>query len=134
MEKVVQVHPKERLMSLDAIDGLSERLTLLPTSRRGTLDWMADTLHGWIEAGGVVLDGEGGEIDIYPGIIDDAHGEDGSGEWISAQRKRRGNPPRRRPRQTMLLRLQLYDAAFRIAFGTSIIIEEGEADEEELPF
>lgn len=118
---IVRVHTREQLLSLDAIDGLAERLNELDLPRRRVVEWMTDTLYGWIEAGGVVLSGEGKVIDIYPGIVDDAHGEDGSAIWISEQRRRTENSPRRRPRQSMWLRMALYDAAFQIAFGTSII-------------
>jgi len=121
--KIVTVHRRERLLGLDAIDGLAERLNTLNLPRRKVLEWLTDTLYGWIAHGGVVMSGEGEAIDIYPGVIDDAHGEDGSGIWISEQRRRAAKPPRRRPRQSMLLRLQLYDAAFRIGSGCSIVAE-----------
>jgi len=121
MGKVMQVHRRERLLSLDAVYGLADCLNDLDMPRRKVVEWLTDTLYGWIEDGGVVLSGEGEVIDIYPGIIDDAHGEDGSAIWISEQRRRAANPPQRKPRQSMLLRMQLYDAAFRIGTGRSII-------------
>lgn len=121
MGKVVQVHRRERLLSLDAIDGLAKRLNELNLPRRKVVEWMTDTLYGWIDGGGIVVSGEGEIIDIYPGIVDDAHGEDGSAIWISEQRRRAGNYPRRRPRQSMWLRMALYDAAFQISLGLSII-------------
>jgi len=67
-----------------------------------------------------ILTGEGDKIEIYPGIFDDAHGEDGSGVWISEQRRRQN--PKRKPRESLLLRFQLYDAIWRIQgkpLGTS---------------
>ena len=123
MGKVIQVHPRERLLSLDAVYGLADCLNDLDMPRRKVVEWLTDTLYGWIEGGGVVMSGEGEVIEIYPGIIDDAHGEDGSAIWISEQRRRAANPPQRRPRQSMLLRMQLYDAAFRIGMGRSIIAD-----------
>ncbi len=127
MGKVIQVHLREQLLSLDAIEGLAARLAGLDRSRRSVPDWIADTLYGWIDSGGVVLSGEGDMIEIYSGIVDDAHGEDGSFRWVSAQRSRKDvNAPQRRPRQSMWLRLALYDAAFRIATGRSIL---GQAEE-----
>jgi hypothetical protein len=126
MGKVVQVHRREQLLSLDAIDGLADRLAELNKSRRSVPDWLTDTLYNWIDEGGTILTGEGEEIEIYPGIVDDAHGDDGSFRWVSAQRSRKAsNAPQRRLRQSMWLRLALYDAAFRIATGRSIL---GEVD------
>jgi hypothetical protein len=121
MDNIIQVHRRERLLSLDAIYGLADRLNELGIARRLVIEWLADILHGWLEKGGIILSGEGDVIEIYAGIADDAHGEDGSGIWISEQRRRVSNPPQRRPRQSMLLRLQLYDAAFRISMGRSIL-------------
>lgn len=119
--KIVTVHQRERLLSLDAVYGLADCLNVLNLPRRQVVEWLTLTLYGWIENDGVVMSGEGEVIDIYPGIIDDAHGEDGSAIWISEQRRRAANPPQRRPRQSMLLRMQLYDAAFRIGMGRSIL-------------
>jgi len=125
---LITVLPRERLLSLDASHGLAECLNALDLPRRQVVEWLTDTLYGWLEKGGVVMSGEGDIIDIYPGIVDDAHGEDGSAIWISEQRRRLANPPRRRPRQTMLFRLQLYDAAFRIGMGRSIIPDAATSD------
>lgn len=119
--KIVTVHRRERLLSLDAVYGLADCLNDLDIPRRKVVEWLTDTLYDWVGNDGVVIGGEGEVIEIYPGIIDDAHGEDGSAIWISEQRRRAANPPQRRPRQSMLLRMQLYDAAFRIAMGRSIL-------------
>jgi hypothetical protein len=121
MGKVVQVHRRERLLSLDAIYGLADRLNELNLPRRQVIEWLTDTLYGWIADGGIILSGEGEEIDIYPGIVDDAHGDDPSCIWISEQRRRMSSPPKRRLKQGMLLRMQIYDAAFRIANDRSIV-------------
>lgn len=126
--KIIRVHARDKLLGLDAIHGLADCLNALNLPRRQVVEWLTDTLYGWVEKGGVVVSGEGDIIDIYPGIIDDAHGEDGSAVWISEQRRRAANPPQRRPRQTMLLRMQLYDAAFRIVNGKSIIPQNEDDD------
>lgn len=122
MNKIIQVHRREFLLSLDAIEGLARWLNDLNLPRRQVIEFITATLYAWIEQGGVILSGEGEVIDIYPGIVDDAHGEDGSGVWISEQRKRVGfKAAARRPRQSLLQRLQLYDAARRIHSGLSIL-------------
>lgn len=120
MNKVIQVAPREALLSLDALYGLAVFLGTLPMSRRKVLDWLADVIFGWIEDGGVILDGEGIEIEIHDTIIDDAHGSDG-GRGISEMRARAVNRPQRRGRQSIWLRMALYDAASRIVTGRSII-------------
>lgn len=125
MEKVVRVHTRERLLSLDAIEGLAERLNELNMPRRQVIEWMTDTLYRFVDSGGVILDGDyGEEIEIYPGVVDDAHGMDGSAIWISEQRRRVANPPKRRFRKSMWWRMALYDAVFRISTGRSIIAED----------
>lgn len=123
MEKVVQVHGREWLLSLDAIYGLAERLDELNLPRRQVIEWVTRTLYDYVDSGGIILTGDGEELEIYPGVVDDAHGDDGSAIWISEQRRRLANPPKRKPRKSMLWRLELYDAAFRIATGRSIMDE-----------
>lgn len=121
MKKEVWVTSREALLSLDAVYGLAVFLNTLDETRRPVLDWLADVIFGWIEAGGVIIDGEGNQIEIWPDTIDDAHGEDGSAKWVSEQRLRVANPPKRRQRQSLWLRMALYDAAARITTGRSII-------------
>lgn len=121
MGKIIKVASREVLTSRDAILGVAVFLNTLPTARRPTLDWLADVIFGFAEAGGIILAGEGYEIEIYDTIIDDAHGDDGSAKWVSDMRKRVDTSPRRRPRQSMWVRLALYDAAARITTGRSII-------------
>ena len=124
MNKVIRVHRRDRLLSLDAIYGLSDWLNELNKPRREVIQYGTDHLYGWIESDGVIFSGEGDEIEIYPGIFDDAHGEDGSAIWISEQRRRRlHNPPKRKLRSSLLLRMQLYDAVARITTGKSILPE-----------
>lgn len=121
MGKVVQVSRREELLGLDAIYGLSALLRSLGLPRRKVFDWLADVVFGWIADGGVILDGEGREIQITPDLIDEAHGEDGSCKWISDVQRRSPDAPRRRSRSAMLIRLQLYDAASRITTGRGIV-------------
>lgn len=125
---IIRLPPREKLLCLDAIYGLAARLEELNCPRRQVPDWLTDTLHGLLTAGGKIVTGEGEPLKIYPGIVDDAHGDEPSCIWISEQRRRVVNPPKRRPRESMLLRLQLYDAAFRIATGRGIVECEGDQD------
>lgn len=121
--QVVRVHREDVLRSAHAAHCLAVRLCELPESRREMPNWLLHTLGPFIERGGVIVSGEGREIVIHDDTIDGVHGDDGSFAWVSAQRRRAANPPRRRSRKTMLPRLQLYDAAFRIATGRSYVAE-----------
>jgi hypothetical protein len=114
MKRMIVVAPKGVLLSVDYVHALAASVTELRLSRRRTPDWLAETLFGFAEAGGQVVTGEGALLDLHDCIVDEAHGADASFEWVSAQKRRVANPPRRAPRSSMLLRLQLYDAAFRI--------------------
>jgi len=114
MKRTIMIAPKAVLLSVDYIHALAANVSELGLSRRKTPDWLAETLFGFLADGGQVLTGEGELLDLHDCVVDDAHGDDASFEWISAQKRRVANPPRRAPRRSMLLRLQLYDAAFRI--------------------
>jgi len=114
MAKEIQVAADHVLLSIDAIEKLANAVVALNLSRRKTPDWLADVIFGWIENGGVILDPEGNEIDIHDEIIDDAHGSDPSLRCIDDLKRKAKERPVRKPKMSMLLRLQLYDAAFKI--------------------
>lgn len=120
MDKVIYVEAREVLLSRDYIAHLSASVSAMPISRREVLNWGSETLYDWLDFGGRVLTPEGEELDIYPGVFDDAHGEDGSGSWISCLRLR--SKPRRASRATLLGRLRLYDSAFK-ASGRAVLPE-----------
>lgn len=111
MDKDIIVEAREILLACDYAGHLSASLSALPTSRRKTLDFGSDTLGDLLEWGGRILTPEGDELEIYAGVFDDAHGEDGSGSWISCLRLR--SAPKRGSRATLLGRLRLYDAVFK---------------------
>lgn len=121
MGKLVIVASRRELLGLDAIYGLSAFLNTVPESRRRVLDWLAEVIFGWLEEGGVILDADGNEIVIDADTIDLAHGDDGSARWVSDIRGRTANPPQRRPKSSLYLRLALYDSAARISTGRSIV-------------
>ncbi|WP_347303662.1 hypothetical protein V5740_03300 [Croceibacterium sp. TMG7-5b_MA50] len=119
MAKKVQVAADKILLSIDFIEKLAHAVVALNLSRRRTPDWLADVIFGWIENEGVILDPDGSEINIHDEIIDDAHGSDPSLRCIDDMKRKAKVRPARRPKMSMLLRLQLYDAAFKI-IGTPI--------------
>lgn len=115
MVRTIQVARNEELLTKEYVFKLAQAMVALDLPRRAVPDWLAETLFSWVMNGGVILDGNGLEIVIRDDTIDKAHGNDGSFHWISALRQRVSNPQQRNPRRSLLLRFQLYDAAFRIA-------------------
>ena len=111
---VTKTAADEALLSIDFIWALSEAVTALNLSRRATLDWLAETIFGWLEHGGTIIDANGRRIEVDDELIDRVHGDDPSCVWISELKQKAKRPPQRRSKATMLSRLQLYDAAFRI--------------------
>lgn len=83
-------------------------------SRQTTVDWLTDVIYDFCNHGGIIYDGDGDEIYIHSDIIDDAYFDDESYSWNSDVRRFARRVPKRRSSDRILLRLQLFDAAFRI--------------------
>ena len=90
-----------------------------PVSRRTTTNWLADTIFKFCEGGGKIYDEDGDEIIIYDEVFEDAYFDDLAHSWNSAVRRFARKMPKRRSPDRLILRLQLFDAAFRIE-GTPI--------------
>jgi hypothetical protein len=105
---------RERLLSLDCIEGIAIRVVELKLSRLGSTSWLAHTIYSFegtiFDWNGVALD----QSESGPDYIEDAYGFDEACTWNSAVRKFAHVRPVRRPRESMLLRLGLWDAAFKI--------------------
>lgn len=125
MDKIIYVEKREVLLTRDYIEHLSVAVSALPLSRREVLNWGSETLYDWLDWGGRVLTPEGDELDIYPGFFDDAHGEDGSGSWISELRRR--SDLKRAPAAKLIGRLRLYDSALKAA-GRAVLPEARRAE------
>ena len=126
MNKEIRMAPREVLLSIAFIDALAEALKALRemgVSRRKMLDWLAEVIFGLVEDGWIILDWDGEPIEIDDEIIDRAHGDDLHVTWPSTVIRSAGEPRKRRPRQSMLLRLGLYDIAFK-AIGRPIQPED----------
>jgi len=85
-----------------------------PLSRQSTTDWLSDVINQLCEDGGKIYDEDGDEIIIYDEIFDDAYFDDPSFSWNSDVRRFARRMPKRRSSDCLILRLQLFDAAFRI--------------------
>lgn len=98
---------------------LAKRLVQLkykerPLSRRTTTDWLADNIFKFCENGGKIYDEDGDEIIIYDEIFEDSYFDDKAHSWNSDVRRFSKKMPKRRSSDRLILRLQLFDAAFRI--------------------
>lgn len=122
MNEIIYVEPPERLLSIDYMDALADALCRLGLSRRKVMDWLADMIFGWLEAGGRIVDHNGVDLEFYPGSIDEVHGKDESVRVISDIMAHSVTARQRRPRVTTLNRLIVYDAAFK-AFGSAVLLD-----------
>lgn len=94
---------------------LAKRLVDLGLSRQQTTNWLADVITDFLYAGGIICDGEGQLIDITDTIFDDVYFDDSSFCWNSDVKRYADSMPERRSPARILPRLQLFDAAFKIA-------------------
>lgn len=113
----IYIESRERLLSLDFIEGLAVRITDLNLSRVKSTDWLANIIYNF---NGTIYDWNGRRLYIDPDIIDRSYGEDDSGTWNSEVKAFAVHPPKRRPRHSLLLRLALWDGAMKIN-GTPVL-------------
>ncbi|MFS0735592.1 hypothetical protein ABC347_00945 [Sphingomonas sp. 1P06PA] len=113
----IYIETRERLLSLDFIEGLAIRITNLNLSRVKTTDWLADKIYTF---DGVIFDWSGNPLHIDSDIVDRSYGQDEACTWNSEVKVFATQPPQRRPRHSLLLRLALWDAAMKIN-GTPVL-------------
>lgn len=102
---------RERLLSLDFIEGLAVRITELNLSRVRTTGWLASKIF-FFE--GTIFDWNGKPLYLDTEIMDRAYGRDIACSWNSAVKVFAHRRPIRRPAHRNLLRLALWDAAMKI--------------------
>ena len=107
----IYIESRERLLSLDFIEGLAVRITELNLSRIKSTDWLADKIYGFQ---GTIYDWDGRRLYIDSDIVDRSYGNDTCCTWNSEVKAFAVQRPKRRPRHSMLLRLALWDAAMKI--------------------
>ena len=113
----IYIEARERLLSLDFIEGLAKRIVELHLSRVKTTDWLADKIYGFE---GTIYGWDGRQLYIDPDIVDRSYGLDEACTWNSELKKFANHSPQRRPRHSILLRLALWDAAMKIN-GTHVL-------------
>ena len=120
MVRIIRVHRKPVLLGRRAAAGFSRCLLALPVSQHRAPAWRDGVICEWSHKGGTILSGEGDIIARWFGDRDDQC-EDSLSAWVAARCERGTIPLRRANQADILQKLQLYDAAFRIAFGHSIV-------------
>jgi hypothetical protein len=89
---------------------LALRLDQLGLSRLRTADWLAGVLSDTR----YMHTAEREVIELHDEILDDAYGDDQAFTWNSAVKTFAHRRPRRRPKSSMLLRMQLFDLGFKL--------------------
>lgn len=113
----IYIESRERLLSLNFLYALSIKIGRLNLSRIKTTDWLADKIYTFE---GVIYDWDGRRLYVDSDIVDRSYGLDASGTWNSDVKRFVADPPKRRVRHSMLLRLALWDAAMKIN-GTPVL-------------
>lgn len=111
MSQFIKTKRDDELLSYDFLMQLADAISALGLSRQRTTDWLAETIYSSPQT---IVDGQGVAIKIYDEIFDDAYGADTSFCWNSNVKRFADRRPQRRPKKSMLLRMQLFDAAFKI--------------------
>lgn len=114
----IYIESRERLLSLDFLEGLAIRITELNLSRIKTTDWLACKIFFF---DGTIFDWNGKPLYLDTEIVDRSYGQDIAFSWNSEVKVFASRPPVRRPSHRMLLRLALWDAAMKIN-GTPVLI------------
>lgn len=115
-QKVIYTESDDVLRSVDYLMVLAKAIEEIDLGRETTTDWLADRIYS---LKGIIKTFEGKTIEIYPEIFEDAYGADGT--WNSDVKRFAKRRPLRRPKHTLLLRFQLWDAAFKI-IGRPLIL------------
>lgn len=113
----IRVEARDRLLSVDFLEGLAMRIQALSLSRIKTTDWLACKIF-FFE--GVILDWNGRPLYLDSEIVDRAYGRDIACSWNSAVKVFAHRRPIRRPAHRSLLRLALWDSAMKIE-GTPVL-------------
>ncbi|MBB4858170.1 hypothetical protein HNO88_001489 [Novosphingobium chloroacetimidivorans] len=107
----IHIESRERLLSLDFLEGLAIRIADLNLSRVKTTDWLASKIFFF---DGTIYDWNGRPLYLDSDIVDRAYGRDIACSWNSEVKMFAARPPIRRPSHRLLLRLALWDSAMKI--------------------
>ena len=107
----IQLASDGELLSRGFFRQLASKIKQLELSRFGATAWLDEKLFCWP---GEILNADGTVFQLHEDIIDDAYGWEESFSWNSNVKKIANSGPKRRPNTRLLLRFQLWDAAFKI--------------------
>jgi hypothetical protein len=107
----IMLASNEELLTIEYFWALACKIDALGLSRLGTTAWLDERLFCWP---GEILNADGTVFQLHEDIIDDAYGWEESFSWNSNVKKIVVSGPKRRPNTRLLLRFQLWDAAFKI--------------------
>lgn len=103
------------LLSFEYKHVLAKRLVAEKVSRMGGFIFLMEMILNFTESGGEILNEHGAAIYVHPDIVEEAYDYELSFSWTTDIRVFAGRMPRRASPGKHLLRLQLWDAAYKIA-------------------
>ncbi len=101
---------------------LAKKLKELDRSRQGTIDWLDRRLFHDLDRRVYLHGGE--QLVIHRDIIDEAYGWSDEYRWNTDVKRLASEHPQRAPNRSLLLRLNLWDLAFKIG-GDPIVLDDG---------
>lgn len=121
MEKDISLADAATLLSCEYKHALAKRLVAEKVSRMGGFIFLMEMILDFTESGGKILNEYGAAIYVHPDIVEEAYDYELSFSWTTDIRMFASQMPRRASPAKHLLRLQLWDAATKIA-GRPILI------------
>ncbi|MCP1471998.1 hypothetical protein J3E64_003713 [Sphingobium sp. OAS761] len=102
------------LLSAEFKQTLAKRLVEDELSRMGSFIFLMSRILDFVERGGKIVNEYGAAIYIHPDIVEEAYAYELSFSWTTDIKVFAKRKPRRGSRGSHLLRLQLWDAAYKI--------------------
>jgi len=111
MEKKIFLSDEGTLLSRQYKMWLAQQLTEKMLSRMQTASFLADVLYGF---DGILYASRHYILNVHDEIIEDAFGNDDAFTYATDVKRFADKLPQRRSSRSQLLKLQLFDAAFKI--------------------
>ncbi|MEL6709053.1 MAG: hypothetical protein AAFP79_12295 [Pseudomonadota bacterium] len=118
----IQTEETQTLLSPEWKQALAKRLSRDEVTRLGGFLFLMSHILDFHDDGGVILDGDGEALKIHDDIVEEAFGWELTFSWNTDVQEFAERMPRRRSEEHLLLRLQLWDAAYKIE-GDPVLVE-----------
>jgi len=92
--KLVQIAPREVLLTREYLYSLASVLVALELSRRQTAEWVVETLFKGDEDGFILLTGEGHRMFVGDNLFEEIFGDDPDCTSVSDLKDKVANPPK----------------------------------------